>query len=108
LPEPEQSRAVAPGKFDNEGQMAAQIGIPADASTEQLHIIIGTLYLSLANAMEHIAAAESLSSAVAFKDQLLTALKSGDIDMSLLDDAKTFDLVISIVESALKLKSGNG
>jgi hypothetical protein len=85
--------------------MAAQIGIPGDASTEQLHIIIGALYLSLAHAMEHISAAENLSSAVAFRDQLLTGLKSGDIDMSLLDDAKTFDLVIAIVENALKLKA---
>lgn len=31
--------------------MTAQIGIPVDASTEQLRIIIGTLYLSLARAM---------------------------------------------------------
>lgn len=85
--------------------MAAQIGIPADASTEQLHIIIGALYLSLADAMEHIATAENLSSAVAFKDRLLTALKSGDINMSLLDDAKTFDLVVSVVESALETKT---
>lgn len=82
--------------------MAGQIGIPADASTEQLHIVIGALYLSLAHAIGHIAATEGLSSTVAFKDQFLTALKSGDIDMSLLDDAKTFDLVVSIVESALK------
>ena len=88
--------------------MAAQIGIPADASTEQLHIVIGALYLSLAHAMEHIAKSENLSSTVAFKDRLLTALKSGDIDMSLLDDAKTFDLVISIVESALQLTAGSG
>jgi hypothetical protein len=31
---------------------------PADASTEQLQIIIGALYLSLAQAAEHIAATE--------------------------------------------------
>lgn len=86
--------------------MAAQIGIPADASTEQLHIIIGALYLSLAHAMEHITTTENPSSTVVFKDQLLTALKSGDIDMSLLDDAKTFDLVIPIVEGALSRREG--
>jgi len=88
--------------------MAAQIGIPADASTEQLNIVIGALYLSLAHTIEHIAKTESSSSVAAFKDQLLTALKSGDIDMSLLDDTRTFDLVISIVESALRLETGNG
>jgi hypothetical protein len=82
--------------------MAAQIGIPADATTEQLHIIIGTLYLSLARAMEHIATTESPSSVDGFKNRFLTALKSGDIDMSLLDDAKTFDLVVSIVEGAME------
>lgn len=85
--------------------MAAQkIEIPADASTEQLHIVIGTLYLSLAQAMEHIARTESPSSVGAFRDRFLTALKSGDIAMSLLDDAKTFDLVVAIVESAMDAK----
>ncbi len=84
--------------------MAAQIGIPTDASTEQLHIIIGTLYLSLAQAMEHVASTESPSSVDGFKDRFLTALKSGDIDMSLLDDAKTFDLVVSMVEGAMETK----
>lgn len=84
--------------------MAAPIGIPADASTEQLHIIIGTLYLSLARAMEHVARTESPSSVDGFRDRFLTALKSGDIDMSLLDDAKTFDLVVSIVEGAMERK----
>jgi hypothetical protein len=81
--------------------MRAQIGIPADASTEQLHIIIGTLYLSLSRAMEHIAKAENPSSVETFKDGLLAAIKSGDIDMSLLDDAKTFDLVIAMIEGAM-------
>lgn len=84
--------------------MATQIGIPADASTEQLHIIIGTLYLSLARPMEHIAKVESPSSAGEFKDRFLTSVKSGDINMSLLDDAKTFDLVVSIIESAMDVK----
>jgi hypothetical protein len=83
--------------------MAEKLGIPADATTEQLNIIAGTLYLSLAHAVEHIARAESLSSVVAFKDRFLTALKGGDIDMSLLDDARTFDLVVGIVESAMEL-----
>jgi hypothetical protein len=55
--------------------MAAQIRIPADASTEQLNIIIGALYLSLAHTIEHIAKTESSSSVAALKDQLLTALK---------------------------------
>jgi len=84
--------------------MAEKLGIPADASIEQLNIIIGVLYLSLAHAVEHIAKAENPSSVVAFKDRFLTALKSGDIDMSLLDDAKTFDLIVAIVESAMELK----
>lgn len=85
--------------------MAEKIGIPADASTEQLHIIIGVLYLSLVHAMEHIGKVETLSSTVAFRDRFLGALKSGDIDMSLLDDAKTFDLVVGIVESAMALSA---
>ena len=84
--------------------MAAQIRIPADASTEQLHIVIGGLSLSLAHAMEHIARTETATSATTFTHQLLTALKSGDLDMSLLDDANSYDLVVSIVESAVDVK----
>lgn len=84
--------------------MAQKIGIPADASTEQLHIIIGALYLSLAQAMQHIAKMDDSGSARAFKDRFLTALKNGDIDMSLLDDANTYDLVIGIVESAMDME----
>ena len=87
--------------------MAEKLGIPADASNEQLNIIVGVLYLSLAHAVEHIAKAESPSSLFAFKDRFLAALKSGDIDMSLLDDAKTFDLVVAIVESAMELEADN-
>lgn len=82
--------------------MAAQIEIPADASIEQLHIVVGTLYLSLAEAMKHIAKTEDPSSVDGFKSRFLTALKDGDIDMSLLDDSKTFDLVVSIVEGAME------
>jgi hypothetical protein len=88
-------------------RMAEKLGIPVDASNEQLNIIIGVLYLSLVHAVEHMAKTESLSSVVAFKDGFLTALKSGDIDMSVLDDAKTFDLVVPIVESAMTLPAGD-
>jgi hypothetical protein len=84
--------------------MAAQIGIPADASTEQLHIIIGALYLSLAYTLRHLIATEGSASAATYKDHLLTAVKNGDLDMSLLDDAKTYDLVVSIIENAMDVK----
>lgn len=84
--------------------MAAQIGIPADASTEQLNIIIGALYLSLAYTLRHVTASQGQASAIAYKNQLLTAVKNGDLDMSLLDDAKTYDLVVSIIESAMDVK----
>lgn len=81
--------------------MAQKIGIPADASTEQLHIIIGALYLSLAQVMQHIVETGNPASASVFRGRFLTSLKNGDIDMSLLDDANTYDLVVGIVESAM-------
>jgi hypothetical protein len=84
--------------------MPAQIGIPADASTEQLHIIIGALYLSLAYTLRHVTAVEGPTAAGAFKDRLLTAVKNGDLDMSLLDDAKTYDLVVSMIEGSMDAK----
>jgi hypothetical protein len=85
--------------------MTQKIGIPSDASTEQLHIIIGALNLSLVQAMQHIAQTGNSASIGVFKDRFLASLKNGDIDMSLLDDANTYDLVAVIVESAMDMES---
>lgn len=72
--------------------------IPADASHEQIEIIVGAFYMALAFALRHVSAAEGPAAAAAFKKELIAALKKGDISMSLLDDAATFDFVVSTVD----------
>ena len=73
--------------------------IPADATHEQVEIIVGALYMTLSFAFRHIGKAEGPAGAIAFKNELMAALKKGDISMSLLDDAATFDFVLSTVDS---------
>ena len=70
-----------------------------DASPEQIEIIVGALYLCLQHAVAHIVKAEGAASAGAFKEKLVTALESGDVDFSILVDAKTFVFVVGLVKS---------
>ncbi len=85
--------------------MIEKVVLPKDASIEQLHIIIGTLYLSLGYMVERIAKPTDIASAAQFKEEFMSALKSGDIDMSILDDAKTFDLVVQMIRSLFENKA---
>lgn len=78
--------------------MAEKFEIPADFTVEKIQITMGVLYLCLEHAMAHMVKAEGALSAAAFQRELIAALKNGDIDMSLLDDARTFDFVVPLVE----------
>ena len=51
---------------------------------EQIKIVLNTLYLCIAFAMTHIAKHEGAQAAVDFKAELLSALKSGDLNMALI------------------------
>lgn len=79
--------------------MADKVFIPADTSHEQIEIIVGALYMALIFAFRHIGTAEGPNGPIAFKNELIAALKRGDISMSLLDDAATYDFVTTIVEN---------
>ncbi len=85
--------------------MIEKVVFPKDASIEQLHIIIGTLYLSLGYMVERIAKPTDVASTAQFKEEFMSALKSGDIDMSILDDSKTFDLVVQMIGSLFENKA---
>lgn len=67
----------------------------SDTNLEQLKIIFNSLYLSLEFAMKHITEREGAEAAAEFKSRLLEALTSGDINMALLEESKTFDIVVS-------------
>ena len=79
--------------------MTEKLVVLTDASHEQIEIIVGALYLCLQHALAHIVKVEGAASAGAFKEKLVAALESGDIDMSILDDARTFDFVVGMVKS---------
>jgi len=83
--------------------MDDKIQIPSDASHEQVEIIVGAMYLALADAFDHIERVEGGASARAFQDELVTKLKGGGVSMSLLDDAATFDFVVAMVDGLGKV-----
>lgn len=65
---------------------------------EQIKIVLNTLYLCIDFAMKHIETNEGARAAVEFKEKMLSALKSGDINMALMEDTRTFDLVVTKIE----------
>ncbi|MGX5734277.1 hypothetical protein [Bosea thiooxidans] len=71
----------------------------SETNMEQIKIILSTLLLCMEFAMKHIASHEGAESAERFKEELLLALKNGDISMALLEENKTFDLVVSKIEA---------
>ncbi len=85
--------------------MTEKFEIPADFTVERIQITLGVFYLCLEHAIAHIVKAEGASSAAAFKRELIAALKDGSIDMSLLDDARTFDFVVPIMERLVAVET---
>ena len=84
--------------FETEREMADVSERVSDTNLEQLKIIFNSLYLCLEFAMKHIAAQEGAEAAAQFKSRLLEALTSGDINMALLEERTTFDIVVSKIE----------
>lgn len=78
--------------------MADNIDEMAGTELEQVKIILNTLYLCIEYAVKHVAEHEGAQAASDLKASMLKALKSGDIDMALLENARTFDLVIPKIE----------
>ncbi len=70
----------------------------SDTNLEQIKIIFNSLYLCLEFAMKRITEREGAEAAAEFKSRLLEALISGDINMALLEESKTFDIVVSKIQ----------
>ena len=79
--------------------MADEIENVTDTNMEQIKIALNALYLCIGFSIKHISANEGVESAKKYKDSMLEALKSGDIDMALLEERKTFDLIVSKIEA---------
>jgi hypothetical protein len=78
--------------------MADRIGEMAGPESEQVKIILNTLFLCIEYAMRHVAEHEGAEAVSDLKDNMLRALKHGDINMALLENARTFDLVVPKIE----------
>ena len=78
--------------------MADTVEEMAGPEMEQVKIILNTLYLCIEYAMRHVAEHEGVEAASDLKGNMLRALKHGDINMALLEDARTFDLVVPKIE----------
>ena len=79
--------------------MSDEIDNVSETNLDQIKIALNTLTLCIEFAMKYIATRDGAEAAATFKDELLTALKSGDINMALLEETKTFDLVVSKIEA---------
>lgn len=71
----------------------------SDTNMEQIKIVLNSLYLCIDYAVRHISSHEGAQAAADFKQEMLTALKNGDIDMALLEESRTYDLVVSKIEA---------
>lgn len=65
---------------------------------EQIKIIFNTLYLCIGYAMRHVEKHEGSDAAADLKNNMLQSLKTGGINMALLEETKTFDLVVAKIE----------
>lgn len=79
--------------------MADSLEDMANPEVEQVKILLNTLYLCVEYAFRHVAEHEGAEAASGLKEKMLQALKSGDIDMALLENAKTFDLLVPKIEN---------
>lgn len=79
--------------------MSDQVESVSGTNMDQIKIAMNALYLCVDFAMKHIAKHEGMDAAAEFKAKLLTALQNGDIDMALLEETRTFDLIVSKIEA---------
>jgi hypothetical protein len=87
-----------PAIENGDREMADSMEEMAGPEIDQVKIILNTLYLCIEYAVRHVAQQEGAEAASALKANMLKALKNGDINMALLEETKTFELVISKIE----------
>lgn len=75
--------------------------IPSGANLEQIKIVVNALYLCLGYAVDHIKRIEGANPSIEFKENMLNAVRNGNIDMSIFEDAKTYDFVVAMIEELI-------
>lgn len=72
--------------------------VPSGADLEVIKIAVNSLYLSLGFLLKYIEQANDKDVAIAARNALLENLKNGNIDFAIMEDRKTYDFVVSVVE----------
>lgn len=72
--------------------------VPSGADLEVIKIAVNSLYLSLGFLLKYIEEAGDKDVAIAARNALLENLKNGNIDFAIMEDRKTYDFVVSVVE----------
>ncbi|MDU0342054.1 hypothetical protein [Bosea rubneri] len=70
---------------------------------EKINIVLSTMYLCIDFAMWYIGTRGGSAFAADCKEEMLKSLKSGDINMALMEDAATFDYVVAKIEALHRL-----
>lgn len=79
--------------------MSVTSEIRAGAPVEEIKIVVNSLYLSLEFLLGRIEAASGPQAAAEARQALIENLRSGDIDMAIMESRKTYDFVLSVAES---------
>ena len=79
--------------------MADEIENVSGTNMDQIKIALNSLYLCIDYALKHISLNEGPAAAAECKARMLEKLKNGDINMALLEETKTFELVVGKIEA---------
>lgn len=79
--------------------MTGELDNVTETNLEQIKIALNALFLCIDYSIKHIASHEGAEAAEQFKKRMIEALENGDIDMALLEEKKTFELIVSKIES---------
>lgn len=73
--------------------------IHAGTDFEEMKIVVNSLCLSLASLLQQIEMVSGKEAAAKAREELISRLTHGDIDMAIMEDRKTFDFVLSLVKA---------
>ena len=71
---------------------------PEGADLEEVKIVVNALHLSLAFLLNYIEKSAGRDAAIQARNALIEGVKAGSIDMAIMEDRKTYDFVVSVVE----------
>lgn len=71
---------------------------PEGSDLEEIKIVVNALHLSLVFLLRYIENSAGKDAATEARNDLIEGVKAGSIDMAIMEDRKTYDFVVSVVE----------